>query len=150
MSRRRGDPGEVRALETVGLARRAGRLVLGTRAVLEASATGKLRAVVLARDASPGARDRLGAALRSGGVPVLAVSSRERLAAALGREDLVVAGVTDVGFAGRLAELLPAGGGAEARRSGVRRASRKGRERERHGGSESERCAPVGERARQG
>jgi len=114
MSAPRPDESERRALELLGLARRAGRVVLGTRAVREAGAAGRLRSVLLAADAGAGARGRLGAALGAGGVTVLRVSSRRRLADALGREDLVTAGVTDEGFARRLAELLESDPGAEA------------------------------------
>lgn len=114
MSAPRPDEAERRALELLGLARRAGRVVLGTQAVREAGAAGRLRSVLLAEDAGASARGRLGSALDARGVTVLRVSSRTKLAAALGREDLVTAGVTDEGFARKLAELLESEPGAEA------------------------------------
>jgi ribosomal protein L7Ae-like RNA K-turn-binding protein len=103
----RAERAEVRALETLGLARRAGFAIPGTRAVVEAFRGGDLRAIVLAGDASARARDRLSAVLGAADVRVLDVASRRRLGAALGRDDLVVVGVTDEGFAGLLADLLP-------------------------------------------
>jgi ribosomal protein L7Ae-like RNA K-turn-binding protein len=103
---------ELRALTTLGLARRADRVAIGTRAVKQAAAAGELRVVLVAADAGPGARKRLGAVLRLEGVDVLRVGSRRRLGRALGRDDLVVAGVTDEGFAALLAERLPLDRGA--------------------------------------
>jgi len=105
---------ERRALEILGLARRAGRVELGTRAVQEAGAEGRLRCVLLAEDAGGSARGRLSRALRDGEVTLLRVSSRRRLGAALGREDLVTAGVTDEGFARLVAGLLPEEAEADA------------------------------------
>lgn len=119
MSAARLEDAERRALQTLGLARRAGRAVLGTRAVQEAGASGQLRAVLVADDAGGRALERLEGAMASGNVAVLRVSSRQRLGEALGREDLVAAGVTDTGFAGLLAELLPMA--ADARASAARR-----------------------------
>lgn len=128
MSAPRPDEAERRALELLGLALRAGRVVIGTRAVREAGAAGRLRSVLLAEDAGAGARGRLGAALGARGVTALRVSSRKKLAAALGREDLVTAGVTDEAFARRLAELLERDPGAEA--AGPGEAGPEGRGRE--------------------
>lgn len=107
MSPRATEDREHRGLTTLGLARRAGRVAIGTRAVQQAAAAGELRAVILAADAGPGARKRLQGVLRAGGVDVLSVGSRRRLGRALGRDDLVVAGVTDEGFAALLGERLP-------------------------------------------
>ena len=117
MSAPRPEEAERRALEILGLARRAGRVALGTRAVREAGAEGRLRCVLLARDAGHNARDRLGKTATGEGVRVLRVSSRSTLAAALGRDDLVTVGVTDEGFARLVSELLPEEGAVATRGS---------------------------------
>lgn len=95
------------ALRILGLAHRAGRAVIGTRAVVEAGAGGELRAVVVARDATDNALDRLSGVLGRADLGALEGPERERLGEALGRERLVVVGVTEVGFAEKLAEQLP-------------------------------------------
>lgn len=109
---------ERRALEILGLARRAGRVELGTRAVREAGAEGRLLCVILAEDAGGNARGRLERVVGGDRVRLLRVSSRRRLGAALGREDLVTVGVTDEGFARLVAGLLPEETGAGAAAAG--------------------------------
>jgi ribosomal protein L7Ae-like RNA K-turn-binding protein len=146
MSPRSTDDREQRALATLGLARRAGRVAIGTRAVQQALAAGELRAVLVAADAAPGARKRLRTVLSSDEVDVLSVGSRTRLGRALGRDDLVVAGVTDEGFAALLAERLPLDPGGP---SGPRRGDADGAVGA-DGARGAERTEPNREEARQG
>jgi hypothetical protein len=51
---------EASALQAVGVARRAGRVEIGTRAVRQAGREGRLAAILVARDASDNARERVG------------------------------------------------------------------------------------------
>jgi ribosomal protein L7Ae-like RNA K-turn-binding protein len=89
------------ALQTLGLARRAGRAAVGTRAVLTAARSRRLEALVVAHDASPNALDRVRGASRR--VPVVKCGTRETLGLALGRGPVAVVGVTDREFARRIA-----------------------------------------------
>lgn len=95
------------ALRILGLAHRAGRAVVGTRAVVEAAAGGELAAVVVARDATDNALDRLSGVLGRADLGAFEGPERGRLGEALGRERLVVVGVTEAGFAEKLAQWLP-------------------------------------------
>ncbi|MDT8435157.1 MAG: hypothetical protein RRA92_00240 [Gemmatimonadota bacterium] len=99
-----------RALALLGLARRAGRVALGTQAVLAAadSAAG-LHLVLVARDAGGNARDRVLPKLRARGVPWRECGTAAQLARALGRGRVVVAGVSEPGLAERLCRLLDDG-----------------------------------------
>jgi ribosomal protein L7Ae-like RNA K-turn-binding protein len=99
--------GEQAALSLIGLALRAGRLEVGTHAVKEAARRGELHAVVLARDATENARNRVLPLLRATGVPVVTCESAAGLGRAAGRSRLVVVGVRDAGFAGRIVGALP-------------------------------------------
>lgn len=99
-------PGEAGALSALGLARRAGRAAVGTRAVREAAAAGRLELLVLARDAGGNARGRLGRSLTEAGAPVLECGTRAALGAALGRGPTVAVGVTDPGLASRIVRAL--------------------------------------------
>lgn len=98
-------PDDREVLQTLGLARRAGRAAVGTGAVKEAAAGGELRLVVLARDASDNAAGRLRGALERSGAVRVRAGTREELGAALGRGPVAAVGVTDRGLAGRIRAL---------------------------------------------
>ncbi len=87
--------GDRDALRLLGLARRAGRLVLGSRAVRGAARTGSLAAVLLARDASARARDRIGPLLEARGISMVHCADRASLGDAVGHSPLTVVGITD-------------------------------------------------------
>ena len=88
----------------IGLARRAGHVVIGTTAVLGAARAERLRAIIIARDASDNARKRLRAAMER--VSTVTGPDRVSLGAALGRGPVAVVGVTDSGIASRLVSRL--------------------------------------------
>ena len=96
-------------LGLLGIALRAGRLALGTRAVSSAARRGRLALLVLARDASRHAVGRLAPEARV--APRVTVASREALGRALGRREVAVVGVTDKALAARIltGERAPAG-----------------------------------------
>ena len=95
------------ALRMVGLAMRAGRLVLGTTAVREAARHGKLSGALIATDATANARNRLLPLLDAMDVPVASCATTRKLGLAVGKERLAVVGITDVGFARRIMADLP-------------------------------------------
>lgn len=95
-------------LQLLGVALRAGRLVVGTEAVKDRAEAGELAAAVVAEDAGENARDRVCPLLERAGVTVWEVGSRSELGAALGRGPVVVAGLTDRGFADAVAKKAAA------------------------------------------
>lgn len=97
--------GETDALRLLGLARRAGRSVVGTTAVREAGRGGDLALVVMARDATENARARLGPTLLAR-VPTVTCGSRASLGAALGRGPVAAVGVTDRDLAARVQDMM--------------------------------------------
>ena len=104
---------EQAALNLVGLAHRAGRLAVGTHAVKDAARQGELNAVVFARDATDNAKERVLPLLKACGVPVAICDSAAELGRAVGRPRLVVVGLRDAGFAGRILAALPPASRAE-------------------------------------
>lgn len=94
-----GGGAEAEVLRFLGLALRARRLQVGTRSVKEAARKGELAGAVLAADAGENARGRVRPLLEATGVPVWELADRQRLGEALGRGPVVVAGITDPGFA---------------------------------------------------
>ena len=91
-------------LEALGLARRAGHLAVGTRAVLEAGDEGELRLTVVAGDAGENALGRLSRVL-DGSVPSVRAADRRALGEALGRGPVVALGVTEAGLARKVRRL---------------------------------------------
>ena len=86
-----------RALGLLGLARRAGKLALGATAVEQMVAREMRPVVVVARDAGAGQRRRM-LGLRPVRGHVAHLLDREQLAQRLGRQELVVVAVADMGF----------------------------------------------------
>ena len=95
-------------LDLVGLAARARGLVLGTDATRRGVRDGEVRAVILAADASPTQRQKLVPLLDARGVRHATCLSRDRIGAALGRDETSAVGFTNENFARRALELAAA------------------------------------------
>ncbi len=126
-------PDERKALQALGLARRAGRAVVGAGAIREAAADGELRLVVLAGDATDNALGRLRGALERSGAARVRLGSRAELGSALGRGPVAAVGVTDRGLAKRIRELAADRAGSGSGQDGHGR----GDERRRTAGDET-------------
>ncbi len=99
-----------RLLGLLGIARRAGKLDLGTQAAKQAAHSRKARLILLTKDLSPRTAASVRAEAESSGVPVRELCiTMDEAEAALGKRTGVIA-VNDKGFAGAL--LAP---GAEQR-----------------------------------
>ena len=83
----------------LGLARRAGRLVAGFDVVRRAVARGDACLVLVAADASPGQRERIGRWAAAQGVPVRVWGSKDELGRATGGSPKAIVAVCDPGFA---------------------------------------------------
>ena len=88
-----------RALNCLGLARRAGRLVTGFERVAAALGAGKAAVLVGAGDAAPGGRDKLGA--RAPDIPHVQCLLVAEMSVALGGENVVHAALSPGGLATR-------------------------------------------------
>lgn len=109
-----------RSLNLLGIALRGGHLKVGTVSVREGVGRGTVAAAVLAADAGRNARDRVVPRLEAAGVPVLEVADAERLGSALGRDRVVVAGVTDEGLARAVLDAArPGAAGTEGPEDGA-------------------------------
>jgi hypothetical protein len=95
---------EARALERLGLERRAGRILFGTERLVAEARSGKLALVLSAADAADDGVGKLEQALRSGGAgeAIRLSAGRERLSRALGRDNSVHLGIADVKAAARV------------------------------------------------
>jgi ribosomal protein L7Ae-like RNA K-turn-binding protein len=86
----------------LGLSRRAGHLVVGVDAVRQALQRDQAACVVLARDASPRARERVVRLARGKGVPLLAGPVAEQLGRGLGLSEVMAVAVADRSLANGL------------------------------------------------
>lgn len=98
--------GDRAALDMIGIARRAGRLAVGSEAVRRGVREGGLALVVMARDAGENARGRVVPAAEEAGVPVMECGTRSALGRSLGRSPTVTVGVADAGLARAVRERL--------------------------------------------
>ena len=84
----------------LGIARRAGLIVLGTRAVRGALRKGRVHLLILAKDASENALPRLGEEGKN--VSRIRLGTREILGKAVGKGEVVVVGIIDGDLATKL------------------------------------------------
>jgi ribosomal protein L7Ae-like RNA K-turn-binding protein len=106
VARQRAEPAGAdraqRVLQLVGLARRAGYVAVGTRAVREAASRGEICVAVVARDATDNARKRLHSLSDRSDIEVIEFGTRGSLGRAVGREEAVVVGIGDRGLGRRI------------------------------------------------
>jgi ribosomal protein L7Ae-like RNA K-turn-binding protein len=99
-----GEDRAARLIALLGLARRAGKLAVGMSAVEQLVKRGEKPLVVVAIDAGPGTRARVGRWQPVRGVVAEAVTAAD-LAQALGRDKLSVVAVSDPGFVQGIGKL---------------------------------------------
>lgn len=92
----------------LGLAMRAGKIVVGTEMVRNAARRGDIRLALVAEDAAEGQMAKLLPLLEATGVAHQRVWTREWLGAAIGRSPVAAVGLTDEGFAARAEHWLGA------------------------------------------
>ena len=93
----------------LGLAMRAGAVLVGEGKAAEALRRGKVSVLVLAKDASENTQKKFKNLCNSRNVPVLEAGERNCLGKALGRDFVVTAAVTDENFSKQLFVLAEFG-----------------------------------------
>ena len=94
------------ALQLLGLAARAGSVLTGTDRVRDGVRSGGVRLALVASDLTDTGRDKLVPLLEGRNVPYVVRYDRSELGRAVGKGPLAAVGVTEAGFADRLAALL--------------------------------------------
>lgn len=93
-------------MSLLGMARKAGAVVIGEEPVTEAVLDHKVRLVLVASDAGETTADRI-SRLESDKLPVLLLKEeKQELGAAVGFAKVAVAGICDLGFAAAIAAKL--------------------------------------------
>ena len=95
-----------KAQRLLGLARRAGRVVVGSRVVWPVLRAGRVRLLLLSRDILLREEKRFRVAAKEWEVPVVTVFSREELGATLGDRPREVVGLMDDGFANGILQAV--------------------------------------------
>ncbi len=94
-------------LGLLGLAKKAGKLVLGEEEVIDHSLAHKLRLVLIAADAAEGGAQKVARCAQEGNAPCVRLPlTKAQLGAAVGRAACAALGTTDVGFAAAMAAKL--------------------------------------------
>ncbi len=114
-------------LGLLGLAKKAGKLVLGEESTIEAALAHQLRLVLLAADAAEGGAQKVARCAGEGNAPWVRLSlDKVQLGGAVGRASCAALGITDVGFAaalaGKLSQTAPAAYGELSQRLGQKAA----------------------------
>lgn len=102
-------------LSMLGLCARAGKLITGEKAVVQAVRTGSACAAVLDGAASENAVKAVGQACQTHGVPLVRTGAFA-LGDAIGKPSRMAAAITDAGFAGRILQLSSSGEQARGER----------------------------------
>jgi ribosomal protein L7Ae-like RNA K-turn-binding protein len=90
----------------LGMAQRAGKTASGEFAIQKAMAAGRVKALVVAEDASERFKETIMKEAAAKGIPVYARLTKEELGQCLGKEYRAAAALLDEGFAKALAEKL--------------------------------------------
>ena len=90
----------------LGMAQRAGKTASGEFAIQKAIASGKVKALIVAEDASGRFRETMMKEAAAKGIPVYARFTKEELGQCLGKEYRAAAALLDEGFAKAIGEKL--------------------------------------------
>jgi len=94
-------------LGLLGLAKKAGKLVLGEEEVMDLALGHKLRLVLIASAAAEGGAQKVSRCAQEGNAPCIRLPiGKAQLGGAVGRAACAAVGVTDVGLAAAMAEKL--------------------------------------------
>ena len=111
---------EVKKIEgLLGMAQRAGKTASGEFAIQKAIAAGKVKALIVAEDASERFRETMMKEAAAKSIPVYTRLTKDELGRCLGKEYRAAAALLDEGFAKALGEKLQPAAGRVARISEV-------------------------------
>ena len=83
----------------LGLATKAGKIVFGTEATIEAIAKHKVKLVLVATDASEKTKKYITLQAQKQGIQVYAIATIEEMSKAIGKHNKAIVGITDIHFA---------------------------------------------------
>lgn len=90
----------------ISLAKKAGKVVAGSDACESALQSGKLKLLIVSGDASKGTRKNFDDACRYRNIPIKIFGDRNNLGNFIGRDQIVILGITDKGFSNTIMKLI--------------------------------------------
>lgn len=97
-----------KAINLLGLAKRAGKLTTGTETVIGELNKGKIKAVILASDIQDNTAEKVDRVARRNNIPIINLFTADELSKAIGKKRKVL-GLTDVGFTKALVNKINEG-----------------------------------------
>ncbi|RMF63912.1 MAG: hypothetical protein D6743_10035 [Calditrichaeota bacterium] len=95
-----------KALQILRFAYRARKITLGMTATRAGLKKRKVKAVLLASDLSPHAKNKVASEAAGQGLPVLGIASKAQLGELFGRDEVGIVGILDAQFARAMREIL--------------------------------------------
>ncbi|MFA9558042.1 YlxQ family RNA-binding protein [Evansella sp. AB-rgal1] len=93
-------------LNMLGLASRARKLITGEELVVKAIQKQKVYAVILSEDASLNTKKKIQDKCSFYKVPLMIIGNRQQIGNAIGKDERVVVGIEDAGFAKKIKSLI--------------------------------------------
>lgn len=100
------------SLSYIGLAHRAGKTLAGTAACEKGLKKGSIKLLLLQNGLSASTIDKFTYICRKNDVDVLTVNGYYRLGSAIGKEEIMIIGITDTGFADMIKKTIIGGQGS--------------------------------------
>ena len=97
-----------KAINLLGLAQRAGKLITGTETVIAKLNKGKITAVIMTCDVQDNTAEKVDRAARKDNIPMITMFTAIELSKAIGKKRKVL-GLTDVGFTKALIKKINEG-----------------------------------------
>lgn len=99
-----------KSLNLIGLMSKAGKVVTGEDLILKNIKNNEIKLLLIAKDCGKNTYKKLLDKSKYYGISTYEIFSIEQLSNAIGKENRVAIGITDLGFSNRLIELIKEGG----------------------------------------
>ena len=98
-----------RVLGLIGLATRAGKVVFGSEATMEAIERKKVRLVLVAGDAADRTKENFTFKCEKTGIPVVAISTIDEISKAIGKSNKAVIGIKEKNLVNEILKIINGG-----------------------------------------
>ena len=93
----------------IGLARKAGKVILGTDACVEAIKKRKVKLVIISKGAADRTKNMFNTLCKKYNVPIHEVLETDEISSAVGKDNKVVLGINDKNFSEAIAKIINGG-----------------------------------------
>ena len=93
----------------LGLATRAGKIVFGTEACMQAIEKNKIKLVIIATDAAERTKMNFSSICNSKKIPIFEYLNSEEMSKAIGKTNKVILGIKDINFSNEIIKMINGG-----------------------------------------